>query len=382
MWPETSSGSWIAYGIGYYGRIELLERHGKWLHIGPAQIAWADRWFERYGDATVFFSRMLPVIRTFISLPAGVARMPFWRFTLLSVAGIIPWVLAWAIVGKQVGGDWDNLQEKLHYFDYAIVAADRRRDCLPDPEAPRRAGGDRVGRTLSDERLPLAHAVALGAIQGPAELLPVSSSGHLVLVPAMLGWRYRELDAEIRKSVEVALHAGGAVALVIGLRKEVAEYLRTFRLHNLASLTLSFAPAALIALRFERPIERRLSEPRPVALALLAGSAAMAIADGSPETRRREEASLKDALVIGFAQAFALAPGVSRNGATLAAARWRGFRRADANVISRQIALPVIVGASVLKGARLGAKTSRRESPREWRPAPRRRSARRSSRCG
>ena len=209
---------------------------------------------------------------------------------------------------------------------------------------------------MSDERLPLAHAVALGAIQGPAELLPVSSSGHLVLVPAMLGWRYRELDAEIRKSVEVALHAGGAVALVIGLRKEVAEYLRTFRLHNLASLTLSFAPAALIALRFERPIERRLSEPRPVALALLAGSAAMAIADGSPETRRREEASLKDAIVIGFAQAFALAPGVSRNGATLAAARWRGFRRADANVISRQIALPVIVGASVLKGARLGAK--------------------------
>jgi undecaprenyl-diphosphatase len=209
---------------------------------------------------------------------------------------------------------------------------------------------------LSDERLPLPHAIALGAIQGPAELLPVSSSGHLVLIPAMLGWRYRELDPEIRKSVEVALHAGGAAALVIGLRKEVAEYLRSFRLHNLASLTLSFTPAALIALRFERPIERRLSEPRPVAIALLAGSAAMAIADGRPENRRREDATLVDAIVIGAAQAFALAPGVSRNGATLAAARWRGFRRADANVISRQIALPVIVGASVLKGARLGSR--------------------------
>jgi len=116
-------GSWIAYGIGYYGRVELLKRHGRWLHIGPKQIAWADRWFERYGDATVFFSRMLPVIRTFISLPAGVARMPFWRFTLLSVAGIVPWVLAWGIVGKQVGGDWDQLQEKAHYADYLIVAA-------------------------------------------------------------------------------------------------------------------------------------------------------------------------------------------------------------------------------------------------------------------
>jgi membrane protein DedA with SNARE-associated domain len=115
-------GSWVAYGIGYYGRVELLKRHGKWLHIGPAQIAWADRWFERYGDATVFFSRMVPVIRTFISLPAGVARMPFWRFTVLSTLGIIPWVIAWAIVGKQVGGDWKSLQDKLHYADYAIVA--------------------------------------------------------------------------------------------------------------------------------------------------------------------------------------------------------------------------------------------------------------------
>jgi membrane protein DedA with SNARE-associated domain len=116
-------GSWVAYGIGYYGRIELLKRHGKWLHIGPKQIAWADRWFEHYGDVTVFFSRMLPVIRTFISLPAGVARMPFWRFTVLSTIGIIPWVLAWAIVGKQVGSDWKSLQDKLHYADYAIVAA-------------------------------------------------------------------------------------------------------------------------------------------------------------------------------------------------------------------------------------------------------------------
>jgi membrane protein DedA with SNARE-associated domain len=115
-------GSWIAYGIGYYGRVELLERHGKWLHITPKHLAWADRWFERYGDATVFFSRMLPVIRTFISLPAGVARMPFWRFTLLSFAGIVPWVLGFAIVGRSVGSDWDNLQTKLHYVDYAIVA--------------------------------------------------------------------------------------------------------------------------------------------------------------------------------------------------------------------------------------------------------------------
>jgi membrane protein DedA with SNARE-associated domain len=115
-------GSWIAYGVGYWGRVELLERHGKWLHITPKHLAWADRWFERYGGVTVFFSRMVPVIRTFISLPAGVARMPFWKFTFLSTIGIVPWVIAFAVVGKQVGDRWDDWQEKLHYVDYAIVA--------------------------------------------------------------------------------------------------------------------------------------------------------------------------------------------------------------------------------------------------------------------
>jgi membrane protein DedA with SNARE-associated domain len=115
-------GSWIAYAVGYYGRVELLERHGRWLHITPKHLAWADRWFERYGGPTVFFSRMVPVIRTFISLPAGVARMPFWRFTLLSTAGIIPWVIAFGVVGEAVGSRWDEWQRNLHYVDYAIVA--------------------------------------------------------------------------------------------------------------------------------------------------------------------------------------------------------------------------------------------------------------------
>lgn len=206
---------------------------------------------------------------------------------------------------------------------------------------------------VSRGRLPLRHALALGAIQGPAELLPVSSSGHLVLVPRLAGWRYGELDAELRKSFEVALHAGTAAALLIGLRREVADYLHDFGPRNVVTLLVSFAPAALVAYLFERPIERRLGEPGPVAAALLAGSAAMALADGRPQDRRREDAGIADALVIGFAQACALAPGVSRNGATLAAARWRRFNRRDANVISRQIALPVIVGATALKGARI-----------------------------
>ena len=115
-------GSWVAYAIGYYGRVDLLEKHGRKLHIKPSHLKWADDWFARYGDATVFFSRMLPVIRTFISLPAGVAKMPFWRFTVLSTLGCIPWVLAWGLLGEAVGSDWDKLQEKAHYADYVIIA--------------------------------------------------------------------------------------------------------------------------------------------------------------------------------------------------------------------------------------------------------------------
>jgi undecaprenyl-diphosphatase len=203
------------------------------------------------------------------------------------------------------------------------------------------------------EQLPLRHAVVLGLVQGPAELLPVSSSGHLALLPKLLDWPYAELEPELRKSFEVSLHGGTAVALLIGLREEVAQYVRDFSRHNLLTLILSFTPAALIALGYERQIEGRLGEPLPVAIALLGGSLAMAIADGRPERRLRHQTRPADAIVIGLAQACALAPGVSRNGATLAAARWRGFKRRDANVISRQIALPVIVGAAALKGGRL-----------------------------
>jgi undecaprenyl-diphosphatase len=136
----------------------------------------------------------------------------------------------------------------------------------------------------------------------------------------------------------------------------VAEYLHDFGPRNVVTLALSFAPAAIVAYRYERVIERRLSEPLPVAIGLLVGSIAMAIADGRPQQRSREQTRLRDAVAIGLAQACALAPGVSRNGATLTAARLIGFRRRDANVISRQIALPVIVGAAVLKGARLAAR--------------------------
>jgi membrane protein DedA with SNARE-associated domain len=115
-------GSWIAYGVGRAGRIELVERHGHWLHITPKRLAWADRWFARYGDAAVFFSRLLPIVRTFISLPAGVAKMPFVRFTVLTLAGCVPWVLGLGIAGEAVGHEWKDVRKSFEYVDYAVVA--------------------------------------------------------------------------------------------------------------------------------------------------------------------------------------------------------------------------------------------------------------------
>jgi membrane protein DedA with SNARE-associated domain len=114
-------GSWIAYAIGYYGRLELLERH-RVFHVSPSNLATAERWFDRYGSWAVFFSRLLPIVRTFISLPAGVARMPFWRFTALTVAGCVPWVLALGLIGREVGSNWKNWKHDLSYADYVLAA--------------------------------------------------------------------------------------------------------------------------------------------------------------------------------------------------------------------------------------------------------------------
>jgi membrane protein DedA with SNARE-associated domain len=118
----TLVGSWVAYGIGRGGRLELLERHGHLLHMGPAQIERADRWFQRYGDPAVLFGRMVPLVRAFVSLPAGVARMPLLRFTVLTIVGSIPWVIALAVVGHAVGGDWTSVRKGFEYVDYVVLA--------------------------------------------------------------------------------------------------------------------------------------------------------------------------------------------------------------------------------------------------------------------
>jgi membrane protein DedA with SNARE-associated domain len=115
-------GSLIGYALGYYGRLDLLER-GRFFHVSPARLRQTEGWFQRYGDATVFFSRMLPIVRTFVSVPAGVARMPLARFSLLTTLGSIPWVLALALLGQSVGDNWESWRHNLGYLDYVVAAA-------------------------------------------------------------------------------------------------------------------------------------------------------------------------------------------------------------------------------------------------------------------
>jgi undecaprenyl-diphosphatase len=202
-------------------------------------------------------------------------------------------------------------------------------------------------------RLPVGRAVALGLLHGPAELLPISSSGHVAIVPWLLRWEYDQLDDELRKAFEVALHAGTAAALLITLREEVSDAMSGFDSRRVVLIALSFAPPAVVGYTLERPIERYLGTPPTIAAGLLAGAIAMAAADRAPQVRHHEEATAADALWLGLAQALALIPGISRNGATLAAARRRRFTRRDANRLSRHVALPVIAGATLLKSIRL-----------------------------
>jgi membrane protein DedA with SNARE-associated domain len=115
-------GSWLAYWVGYSkGRGWALRL--RWLHITEKRLDVADRWFARWGSWAVLASRCLPIIRTFISLPAGVARMPFWRFSVLTFVGCIPWVTGLTLAGRAVGDNWEDLRTQLHYFDYALILA-------------------------------------------------------------------------------------------------------------------------------------------------------------------------------------------------------------------------------------------------------------------
>jgi membrane protein DedA with SNARE-associated domain len=113
-------GSIIGWAIGLYGGRPLVERHGRWLHLGPENLDRAERWFDRWGDWAVFLGRMTPVVRSFVSIPAGVARMPLGRFTLYSVLGTIPWCFGIAGAGWALGSSWETFHHDFRYVEVLV----------------------------------------------------------------------------------------------------------------------------------------------------------------------------------------------------------------------------------------------------------------------
>jgi membrane protein DedA with SNARE-associated domain len=113
-------GSIVAYYAGVYGGRPFMEKYGRYVLISKKELDTADRWFEKYGDAAIFISRLLPVIRTFISLPAGIARMNFTKFVIYTFAGSFPWCLGLSWVGMKLGENWDTLGKYFHRMDLVI----------------------------------------------------------------------------------------------------------------------------------------------------------------------------------------------------------------------------------------------------------------------
>jgi len=117
------AGSLAGWAIGRAGGRPFIERHGRWLHIGPERFARAERWFDHYGDAFVFFGRLTPLVRSFVSIPAGVLEYPLARYALLSGLASLIWCVAFATAGHALGANWDSVRHAFRYFDYAAIAA-------------------------------------------------------------------------------------------------------------------------------------------------------------------------------------------------------------------------------------------------------------------
>ena len=115
------AGSWIAYLIGLWGGRELWFHYGRYVGVRQHHLILAEKWFDKYGEFTVFISRCLPVVRTFISFPAGTARMNFAKFTFYTFLGCVPWVFALTYLGYFLGENWEMIGDYLHYLDYAVA---------------------------------------------------------------------------------------------------------------------------------------------------------------------------------------------------------------------------------------------------------------------
>src|SRR4051812_10020231 len=116
-------GGLAGWAIGVYGGRPLLERHGRWFHLGPERVEHAERWFERWGDEAVLIGRVTPVVRSFVSIPAGAFGVPFVRYTVLTAIGSVVWCLVFGGVGWGVGASWSSFDHRFHYVEYALVLA-------------------------------------------------------------------------------------------------------------------------------------------------------------------------------------------------------------------------------------------------------------------
>jgi undecaprenyl-diphosphatase len=214
--------------------------------------------------------------------------------------------------------------------------------------------------------MPISHAIILGLVQGLTEFLPISSSGHLLLVPWLFGWD-DFADESVEKAFDVALHIGTLVAAVIYFRHDLVRYVRagidTLRPTRRGDtdgrvawlLLLATLPAAAVGAVFEDAIDENLGTPTIIAISLILGGLLLGIADRLPGDRTIDDMQTRDAVAIGAAQALALNPGTSRSGITMTAGRWTGFDRDAAARISFLMMIPVTAGAVAFKAAGLAA---------------------------
>jgi undecaprenyl-diphosphatase len=215
--------------------------------------------------------------------------------------------------------------------------------------------------------IPILHAIVLGITQGLSEFLPISSSGHLILVPWLFDWKELtgEANADLNKTFDVALHVGTVLGAIVYFRKDLlrlaAAGLTSIRRRAVRTpderlawlLMLSTIPGAIVGASLEDFINRELGRIWLIAVMLIVFGLLLAVADRLPSSKGESDYGLREALVMGLAQAAALSPGVSRSGVTITAGRFLGFERDAAARLSFLMSMPITGGAALYKGAEL-----------------------------
>jgi undecaprenyl-diphosphatase len=210
--------------------------------------------------------------------------------------------------------------------------------------------------------MPIFHAIVLGIVQGLSEFLPISSSGHLILVPELFNWTELTDHPSLNKTFDVALHVGTFVGAAWYFRHDLARYIaaawRSLRDRAIRSvderiawlLVVSALPGAIVGATLEGVIEDHLGQPVLIGVMLIVFAFVLLLADRLPARRHQDDFRLRDALLMGTAQAVALQPGVSRSGITISMGRWLTFDRGAVARLSFLMSLPIIAGAGLFEG--------------------------------